>query len=74
MFVCLLAFDYAGGPPRAKATACASLRAQGSHSSPTRSLLSRRPTVRPNLALGGPMPAEISIARRQTEQAARVDA
>lgn len=36
--------------------------------------LAGRPTVRPNLALGGPMPAEISIARRQTERAARVDA
>lgn len=64
-----LAFDYAGGPHRAKATACASLRAQGSHSWRARCVRAG-PTVRPDLALRVPMPAEISIARRQTEQAA----
>jgi hypothetical protein len=58
------------GSLRAKATASAALRAQGSHSYPTRSLRSRRPTVRPDLALCAPMPGQISIARRQKEQAA----
>jgi hypothetical protein len=40
--VCLLAFDYAGGPLRAKATASASLRAQGSRSFATARKLAGR--------------------------------
>jgi hypothetical protein len=40
--VCLLAFDYAGGPLRAKATASASLRAQGTRSFATARKLAGR--------------------------------
>jgi hypothetical protein len=66
-------FDYGRRSAARKATACASLRAQGSHGFryPFFSLPGWAKTVRPDLcASAALMPADISSARKAKEQAA----